>query len=336
MHLLARAYLICLAGLAGMPSSSAAAEGHGPVDSWTWVTVGVADLDEALSLWTAALGFEVAGSHAGPDPGLERFWGLASGRIARQALLRTAGQEAGMLHLVEFREAGAPVRDGAEVFDLCPKNLDIYTDDLPRRMRELQAAGWVFRNSAYSEVTAPNGVRFREIHLPAHDGLNIVLLQLLDSSPAIPATGYAGVGPLIAIVADAAAEKAFHREVLGLELLSDNRLDGPEIERMIGLPPGAALDVSIWGRAGRPMGQVEVIEYQGTSGADRYPRAVPGARGILQITYRAAGLDPVRLRLEAAGVPYTDGMLEAALLGSARVLSFATPAGLRIDVMAAD
>ena len=90
------------------------------------------------------------------------------------------------MHLVEWDVAAESVRAEAQVFDLCPKNLDIYVDDLILRMAQLTEQGVVFRNEHYSEAVSPDGVHFREIHLAGHDDINIVLLQVIGSDTPIP------------------------------------------------------------------------------------------------------------------------------------------------------
>jgi catechol 2,3-dioxygenase-like lactoylglutathione lyase family enzyme len=304
------------------------------VKAWRWVTIGVADLESALGFWCQRLGFETSARHDGPDPGLEQHWALPPASIARQALVHAPGLERGMLHLVEYAAARRSVREGAEVFDLCPKNLDIYVDDLPGRLEELRAAGIRFRSEAYSEVTAPDGTRFREIHFPGHDDINFVLLQLLDEPLAFGPSGFSGIGPVVTIVADAAAERAFYRDQLGLDVLHDNTLSGPEIERMIGLPAGAELDVSIWGSGGEHHGQVEIIAYRGTRGSNLYPRAQPGVRGIFQLDYDCRDLQGLQQRLAAGHVPHSATRLDSALLGRWESLSFQTPAGFRLEAIA--
>ena len=97
-----------------------------------------------------------------------------------------SGAENGGMHLVEWDVAAESVRAGAQVFDLCPKNLDIYVDDLPVRMAQLAEQGVVFRNEHFSEAVSPDGVHFREIHLAGHDDINIVLLQVIGSDTPIP------------------------------------------------------------------------------------------------------------------------------------------------------
>jgi catechol 2,3-dioxygenase-like lactoylglutathione lyase family enzyme len=302
------------------------------MNGWSWATVGVASLPDALEFWAGRCGFEVAASAAGPDPALTAHWGLPADAIARQALVRARGCDLGMLHLVEYTEPTTSVRAGAQVFDRCPKNLDIYVDDMATRVADLRQAGFAFRSEAFTEATSPDGVRFREIHLPGHDDINLVLLQLLDEPPETGPSGFLGIGPLVTTVADPDREKAFYRDVIGLEMLHDNILAGPEIERMIGLPAGAALDVSIWGRPGHHLGQVEIVAYRGTEGADLYPRARPGTRGIVQLNFTAADLAPLRQGLGAAGIDFEQGALAARLLPASRYLGCVSPAGMRIQI----
>jgi len=218
--------------------------------AWHWVSIGTADMEGALDFWVGRLGFECASRVEGDDPGLREHWGVSDRQIARQAMVRAVGAENGGMHLVEWGVAAESVRADAQVFDLCPKNLDIYVDDLPARMAQLVEQGVVFRNERYSEAVSPDGVHFREIHLAGHDDINIVLLQVIGSDTPIPESGFYGVGPLVCIVRDPAVEKHFIDAILGLSLSHNNILEGPEIEEMIGLPAGCALEVSIWARSG--------------------------------------------------------------------------------------
>ena len=304
--------------------------------AWTSVTVGVADLDIALDLWVDTFGFGTVARTDGADAELGRLWGIDADDVSRQALIRTGESRHGMIHLVEFRDPDPPVRDGADVFDLLPKNLDVYVADMPARIVGLRERGHRFRTETYSEVTAPDGTRFREIHMPSHDDVNVVLLEVLDEPKPLTGEGYGGVGPLIFIVPDADAEKAFFESVFELDKLNDNLLDGPEIERMVGLPPGAALDVSIWGRDGYDLGGIEIIDYRGVEGQDRYPRARPKARGILHISYVVDDASALRQRLSARSVAVTDHGTRSTLVATGRAWSFASPAGLVIYVYESD
>ena len=299
--------------------------------AWHWVSIGTADIGAALDFWVGRLGFECVARAEGDDPGLREHWGLADRQIARQAMVRSAGAENGGMHLVEWDAAADSVRAEAQVFDLCPKNLDIYVDDLPARMAQLVDQGVVFRNEHYSEAVSPDGVHFREIHLAGHDDINIVLLQVIGSDTPIPDSGFYGVGPLVCIVRDPAEEKRFIDTVLGLSLSHNNILEGPEIEKMIGLPTGCALEVSIWAEPGQALGELELVTYQGTDGADLYPRARPGARGVTHLNWQVDDIEALAAHLSAHGVGHSASTINGSLIQSRASLIFHSPAGLRLE-----
>ncbi len=299
--------------------------------AWHWVSIGTADMEAALDFWVGRLGFECVARAEGDDPGLREHWGLADRQIARQAMVRSAGAENGGMHLVEWDAAADSVRAEAQVFDLCPKNLDIYVDDLPARMAQLVDQGVVFRNEYYSEAVSPDGVHFREIHLAGHDDINIVLLQVIGSDTPIPPTGFSGVGPLVCIVREPTEEKRFYEQVVGLKLSHDNILAGPDIEQMIGLPAGCALEVSIWAEPGQPLGEVELVTYQGTDGADLYPRARPGARGVTHLNWQVDDIEAFAAHLSAHGVRHSASTINGSLIQSRASLIFHSPAGLRLE-----
>lgn len=303
--------------------------------AFSYVTVGTADLDAALVIWRDRFGLEVAATRDGPDPALAELWDIAADDIARQVLLRTPGVQTGALHLVEFTRPGTPVREGAQVFDRVPKNLDVYARDLPARYEELRAAGLEFR-APWVEMPAPGGLTFREVQMPGHDATNIVLLEILDTDYVHSPAGYAGIGPLIIVVGDAAKETTFYQDVLGLELVMQDLLAGPDIERMVGLPAGAGIDFRVLGAEADPMGRIEVIEYQRTGGTNLFQRALPPATGTLHAGWQVTSLTALRRRLGERDIEYREHGALDLVYGSGPVLSFVTPAGFRIEVQASD
>lgn len=321
-----------LAGCQGEPESVISAASNSPaLGAFAWVTVGVSDLDAALSLWRDQFALEVIARRDGPDAELAGTWGIDAGQITRQALLRAPGVNSGALHLVEFGAPGAPVRAGAAVFDRLPKNLDVYARDLPDRYEELQAAGFEFR-SAWVEMPAPGGSSFREAQMAGHDETNIVLVEVLGTDYLHSAAGYAGIGPLVLVVGDADAETRFYQSVLGLQNIMEHVLAGPKIESMVGLPAGAGIDFRVLGAGSDPMGRIEVIEYQRAAGEDRYGRARPPATGILHAGWQVEDLESVQRHLRRRGLRWQDHGRIAAVYGSGRVISLHTPAGFRIEI----
>ena len=276
--------------------------------AWRCVTLGVGDLDAALDLWETRFGFRRREDWLNRQALADR-WSLEASRVANQALLGAPGTEHGWVRLVQFHDPDPVIRERARPWDRCAKNLDIRVDNLPARLPILEAAGCHFLNDDYSEVTAPNGTRFREMHLHAHDGINIVLLEVLDDPLPFSEQGFTGVSTLVTPVADLVAEKDFYTHRFGLDTHFHHTLEGEEVTRMIGLPDGARLDLCVLGEPGVRTGQMELIRYRGVHGQDLFPRARPPARGILDVDFsrRAPGFvcSPAGLRI-AADAPAAD------------------------------
>lgn len=305
--------------------------------AFSHVTIGVANLDTALNFWQQNFGLQVRIDRQGPDAALGTLWGLDPQAITRQALVATPTgpglwATAGAMHLVEFRDPLPPVRRGARAWDLLPKNLDLYTNDIPVRYAELEAAGHQFR-TRWTEMPAGQQM-FREVQMPGHDEINVVLIEITGPGydTTMSAKGYAGIGPLVTIVPDAEAETSFYRDVLCMTTTIEMQLTGPGIERTAGLPPGAGLQLRVFGDPGEPLGRIEIIEYQQLQGENIYPRAKPPATGILHMNYRVKDLAPIRARLQTAQMSITEHGALNTLYGSGPLLSCYSPAGFRIEI----
>jgi catechol 2,3-dioxygenase-like lactoylglutathione lyase family enzyme len=305
--------------------------------AFSHVTIGVSDLDRAVGFWQKNFGLTTRSHRQGPDVALGTLWGIDPETIARQAIVATPTGPgrwaiAGAMHLVEFSNPLPPVRQDARAFDLLPKNLDLYTTDMPARYAELEAAGHRFRTRWAEMAAGPH--RFREVQMPGHDAINVVLIEAIGPGydTTMSAKGYAGIGPLVTIVPDAETETVFYRDVLGMATTIELQLGGPDIERTAGLPPGAKLDVRVFGDPDEPLGRIEVIEYQQASGENLYLRAKPPATGILHVNYVVRDLAPIRTRLRTAGIAITEYGILSTLYGSGPIMSLLSPAGFSIEV----
>lgn len=311
--------------------------------AYAYAVISVADMDQALALWSGRFGMRIAVRREGSDPGLAAVWGVDAREIVDQALLLTPGMAQGGIHLVRFRVPGPAVREGAAATDLVPKSVDIAVRDLPARHAELEAAGYRFRSKIGRFET--DGVVVHEVHLPGPDGVNLVFLEQQGKPEPVSPEGY-GVAPqIVAISPDNRREKAFFERVLGLDETSYHRFAGPEVERTIGLPAGAGLDIRIFGDAGYDYGRLEIVQYEGAKSADLYPRARPPARGLLSVTFFVPDVGAVLARAAAlatdttaaAGAtmrapPVDHGVVDT-VFGTTRMATLTSPAGLRIDLV---
>jgi catechol 2,3-dioxygenase-like lactoylglutathione lyase family enzyme len=314
---------------AAMPGT-AAVQGPSP-RAVAYVVVSVTDLDAAIDFWVGRLGLAIQTRLEGSDPQLAAAWGLAPDGIVQEALLRTPGMVDGGLHLVQFRTPGEAVRRDAASTDLVPKSIDIAARDLEARHAELSAAGFQFR-SKIGRLETPEGLVVHEVHLPAADGLNLVFLEQQGVPEPVGPKGYGVAAQIVLVTADNAGETAFFRDVLGLEDISHNRFSGPEVEKTIGLPPGASLDITILGAKASPYGRLEFVQYEKAAGRNLYPRTRPPARGMLSLTYLVPDLKPILERGRAHGI--RDLGVVRSILGRGRMAEIVSPAGLRVDILA--
>lgn len=297
-----------------------------------FVVLSVSDFPAALALWETRFGMEKIAHRQDTDADLARLWGVAEDEIVEQALLLTPGMKQGGVHLVRFRTPGPIIREQAAATDLVPKSVDIAVRDIGSRYAELQAAGFRFRSTVGRFET--HGVVVHEVHLPGPDGINLVFLEEQGNPLPVSAQGY-GVAPqIVATSPDNKKEKRFYEEVLGLEETSYHRFAGPEIERTIGLPPGAGLDIRIFGARDYPYGRLEIVQYEGVQSRNLYPFAKAPSRGMLSVTFEVTALEAIleRARRWAVTMPVLDHGAVDTFYGKGRAATLWSPAGLRIDL----
>lgn len=325
--------LLVLAAIS-LTGSPLLAQEHSLAPSWTSVTVGVADLDVALELWVGTFGFTELNEFDGEDEELATLWQVLPADIKRQALIGSPGSRYGQMHLVEFIEPGPAVREGAKPYDPSPYSLVVYAEDLPKRVKEMQAAGYTFQTAEPVERPAFDGSPVREIRLVGHDEVTVVLRELPGQAAPFNMRGFSGIAALAKVVDFAPTERDFYAELMGLELLGEQTLEGLIIEQLMGQLSGSALDISFWGEAGQPLGQIELIDFRGARGSDLYPVAVPTQLGILHVSYAVSDLDAFKQQLHAAGIHHNERDYREVIFGSGHFIRFRTPAGMSVEAYA--
>ena len=300
------------------------------MDAIKHITIGVADLDDALKLWSGPFGLEVIARQTGPDPGLAILWDVPADRIADQALVRTPGADTGWLHLVQFDRPDPPVRRDAASIDLGPKSLDVHCRDMPARYAELESSGYRFR-APISEYDVDD-LHVREAQMPGHDDTNVVLIEVLGWDVRLSDSGYGAVTSLVVIVPDAKLEGAFYAELFDLDELMHHRITGPAIEQAVGLPKGSALIMRLLGRETELFGRMELVQYEGLAGTDRFPLAKAPALGTLHCRFQVDSLETIVERAGQAGTAVRHYGLIQTIFGSGHAAAVYSPAGLRVEV----
>lgn len=302
------------------------------VDAIAHVAVGVADLQPVFDLWIDRFGLEIVAQRTGPDASLGKLWEIPAERVVDQVLLRTPGAATGWLHFVQFDKPDSPVRSGAAATDLGPKNLDVNCRDMAARYAELQALGYCFRSEIVEYRVGE--IHAREVQMPGHDETNIVLIEILSDgfdielSPA----GYGGVTSFVVIVPDTRVEAAFYRDIFDLDEIMHHRITGPAIEKAVGLPTGAALDMRLMGREAHIFGRMELIAYDSLKGTDRFALARAPALGTLHCGFAVESMQQILGRAQRAGLALHEFQDLDTIFGAGPMGVLQSPAGLRIEV----
>lgn len=285
------------------------------------VTLGVADLDRALALWSDRFGMEVSRRSEGPDRELSAIRGFAEDAIAGQALLNAPGLIDGGIHLVRFAHAAPAARATRRSADAGAFGIAVAVRDLERQLDALSAAGLAPARDLRILELEDRELRAARLH--ATDGVEVLLVEAPGTAVVRRARIDAVYWVLIA-VKDLERDAAFFTEVLGLERLESGKIPVGTGERRDGAP------MLVLGDRESRLGRIALVEAPALAG-DPPRTGSDSAQGILGVTYVVPDLAPIVAR----GTRY--GLREhgrvSSLLGDGRMASVHSPSGLRIDII---
>jgi catechol 2,3-dioxygenase-like lactoylglutathione lyase family enzyme len=311
----------------------AGSEKHIMTTGISYVSIAVADMQQVSALWIEQFGLAVLEHRLGPDAELAKLWGITPAQISEQLLLASPGAETGKLHFVELADPGSAVRQDAAAYDLGAKNLDVNCTDLPGCVKKLKQAGYEFRSEIVSYEI--EGLKIREVQMPAHDGLNVAFVEVLGPGFETPFTeqGYAALTSFVVIVEDTVSEADFYKHTFGFDEVMYHKLSGPGIETTIGLPSGAALHMRLCGKEDNMFGRMELISYEGLTGKNRFKLAQPPATGILRCGFVVNSLDEMTAKADINKQLVAEPVSIDTIFGHGQVLQIESPAGLKIDML---
>ena len=306
----------------------------GSIRSIDSIVVGVQNIDEATELWVDQFGLDVVSEREGIDSDLSRLWKLKDDEVTKQALLATPKIDVGKIHLVQFKNPSTAVRQNANATDLGPKNLDVTCVDLPTKYDELIEKGYQFRSEYVGYQIESIGADVLEVQMPGHDHTNIIFVEQLGEKIQLSESGYGGITSLVTIVSELDEETDFFMDIFSLKQALSEDLFGEHVEKMIGLPKGGGLRLNLLeGDEIDRYGRVELVAYIGAEKQDNlYEIANPPALGTLHCVFRVEDIDSIKNKLKNRLVHYEEHGLLDLIYGRGEVISFRSPAGLRIEV----
>ena len=306
----------------------------GSIRSIDTIIVGVQNINEAIELWVNQFGLDIVSEREGIDADLSRLWQLEDDEITKQALLATPKIDVGKIHLVQFKNPSTAVRQNANATDLGPKNLDVTCLDLPSKYDELIKMGYQFRSEYVGYQIESIGADVLEVQMPGHDHTNIIFVEQLGEKIQLSERGYGGITSLVTIVSELDEETDFFMDIFSLKEALSEDLFGEHVEKMIGLPKGGGLRLNLLeGDEIDRYGRVELVAYIGAEKQDDlYKIANPPALGTLHCVFRVEDIDNIKNKLRNRSVSFKEHGLLDLIYGKGEIISFRSPAGLRIEV----
>ncbi len=227
----------------------------------------------------------------------ESFGMVEVERDDESVLLGASGAVAGRVRLVQTRSPGGR---RAEVWDLGPRLLGIYSHDLDATAETLLAAGGAPR----TPVTYPYGTASLS-ELVAYGRDNVWWTVPLavpgahrhsDVYAQTPDRLHSELHTAVLVVEDHDAAVAFFTAG-GLGTVFDGEMAGPEFEELVGMPSGARLRLAFMGGPDQLPARFEVMSFTGTPQLDR----AGDATGIQRLVFVCDNATATRAALVAAG-----------------------------------
>jgi catechol 2,3-dioxygenase-like lactoylglutathione lyase family enzyme len=271
-----------------------------------------------------------------------RLWGLPEGAEGRERVLGNAGDESGLVRLVELENAGPQVEirgngmtwDTGGVFSLMTRSRSL--DAVYARH---QAMGY----SAFNEPTDFDfgGVVLRNIVLRGPDGVNIAIYE--RRSPLL--VGWQTIRKLSApfnamqMVRDVAAAQRFYATLFGyVPVAAGAFLDPALTPNNFALPQNVAMErarrYAILAIEGAEVGRVEPMNFEGLEGRDLSERARFPNYGVAGLRFPTGRLAATLGKARAMGIvpsPVVEAVLEP--WGRVRLAQVRSPDGVIIELM---
>ena len=302
------------------------------------VAIGVEKLEESLDFYRRDLGLEVVRWGSVSATEARALWGLHE--VFETATVGRPGlQGAPVIRLVESQ--GSPARAPSDTRTPGTLGIGFTTDAIDEVHARLGTTGLRFQSAPVELTPEPVagetvGPRRFEAFGQAPDGEFIVLIERRNSpEPYGTITGpWRTSEPLHCshIVADRAAAGRFMEQALDHEVLFEEELGGPELDRLMGLPAGSRLGFQMLAHPRFATGRIIFIEYPELDATPTFIE--PPTRGLHALRYDCRDLDIGLARVIEAGgeILREPASLTCPALGSGRVATIRSPIGVLLEL----
>lgn len=297
-----------------------------------------ADRDKWVEEFAPIAGWEVRDNGA-VDQGWLSLWNVEGS--AQYTVIGNPGTSRGFIRLIEFDGLPADfIRPNDQSWDTGGLfDFNMRVADMAETRRALMDAGWAAPSEPVEFSFGPFVV---QEWLPRGlDGVRLAVIERVNPSlegwPHMRKFSRAFNATMV--VADIADARRFWREGLGFQSYIEHRAPSREAgPNVLGIPHNLATeitrDVSILHPDAKNEGSIELLAYEGASGADFSNRTDMPNRGLARLRFQVNGLAGLRAKVSALGYPVTAIAtgLPISGVGNVNVFVATAPGGTKIEL----
>ncbi len=278
------------------------------------ITLGVTDLDKALTLFRDTMGLRLESDHE-VSVARRRLWELDERCSARIVELSCGGYPTGRLRLLQLTpRAQVVARLDTQLggpdspLDIGPKAVDFYVrSPATDAWREMIAAGCIARSPPVRHVIGD--VESEECVLFGPDGVPLLIMvghrhPPSQMRPGSPHGNYSEVPTVSVVAGDLAATRRFYGEGLGLAIGTDAETPAEfrdKVNELVGIPAGSRVHFLLYQQADEPSGKILLVHFGALSQRRLEGRMHPRHLGVALFHHETADLDGLQAQLRRIG-----------------------------------
>lgn len=228
------------------------------------VTLCTPEASRAVVLYRDGLGFQVVQESVWPAQPWRDLWNLPDGADLHVVELRKPHAHGGGIRIVSVPEL--PIVEGGRLPNQPgPYAWDFYVRDMSVAVQRIKDLGWTFRSEPQRYPLFGQDFEVNEVMLEGPQGLLHALVEYIPGQHRCvlgvdDQEDTSEVIALVVVVNDIDAPRTAMVSGLGADVAMDETFTGPEVERLLSLPPGSAFRMVLMRGPSRRSARFELLE----------------------------------------------------------------------------
>jgi catechol 2,3-dioxygenase-like lactoylglutathione lyase family enzyme len=297
------------------------------------ICVSVSDIDESLAFFRDYVGMTVCADQTLAPQNIQKFWDLPEGTSARSVSLQKDFQQS-ILELIEFQpNSGKNIRDNATIFDYGIYDIAFIVRDLDKTYEDLIAKGYKFIAPPKKYALSWFPFEVKEAILIGPGKIPIAHLEKINSPGGKINEDYGLIADSAQVVNNIEETLRFYRDILGLELIADEKLPRGLVDEVLALPSGTDLRMAFLNKQGSQNPVIEFLEFS-TKGKTLTSTANPLNFGLFMISFEVTDLSGLIIKLQDEKIKFLSKpmKMEIPCYGKVRSLLIETPNKAMIEL----